>query len=86
MGETLKGFSSKSWFGLFAPARTPPEVVARLNREVRAVLELPEVREKLGQQGLVTEGGTGDALAAQVSADIARYRILSTQINLDPQN
>ena len=86
IGDTVKGFSSKSWFGLFAPARTPPEVVARLNREARAVLELPEVRQKLGQQGLVTEGGTGEALAAQVSADIARYRILSTQINLDPQN
>ena len=83
IGEAVSGFAAKSWFGLVAPAKTPPEILARLNREVRAVLEMPEVRQKLADQGLVTEGGTGEALAAQVAADIARYRTLATQIKLD---
>lgn len=59
-------------------------MVARLNREICAALEQPELRIRLQQQGIATEGGSPDALAAQVSADLARYRVLSTQINLNP--
>lgn len=84
LGEFLPGFAVKSWFGIFAPAQTPTAVVARLNREIRAALEQPELRNRLQQQGIAAEGGTPDALAAQVSADIARYRVLATQINLSP--
>jgi hypothetical protein len=80
----IKGVDLVLWFGMFAPAQTPPAVVARLNREIRAALEQPELRSRLQQQGIATEGGTGEALAAQVSADIARYRVLATQINLNP--
>jgi tripartite-type tricarboxylate transporter receptor subunit TctC len=84
IGESLPGFAVKSWFGLFAPAQTPSPVVARLNREIRSVLEMPDIRQRLQQQGIATEAGSGEALGAQVSADIARYRQLATQINLAP--
>jgi tripartite-type tricarboxylate transporter receptor subunit TctC len=84
IGELLPGFAVKSWFGMFAPAQTPPAVVSRLNREIRAALEQPELRNRLQQQGIAVEGGTGEALAAQINADIARYRVLATQINLNP--
>jgi tripartite-type tricarboxylate transporter receptor subunit TctC len=84
IGELLPGFAVKSWFGMFAPAQTPPAVASRLNREIRAALEQPELRNRLQQQGIAVEGGTGEALAAQINADIARYRVLATQINLNP--
>lgn len=84
LGESIPGFAAKSWFGLFAPARTPAPVVAHLNREVRAALESPQVRERLQQQGIATEGGSSESLSSQISADIARYRVLATQINLNP--
>ncbi len=42
----VPGFESKSWFALFGPSRTPPEVVARVNAEVKAVFADPEFREK----------------------------------------
>jgi tripartite-type tricarboxylate transporter receptor subunit TctC len=42
----VPGFESKSWFALFGPGRTPPEVVARINAEVQAVFADPEFREK----------------------------------------
>jgi tripartite-type tricarboxylate transporter receptor subunit TctC len=41
-----------TWYGLFAPAGTPPEIVARLNADVNAILQLPEIREALAKQGL----------------------------------
>lgn len=84
IGEFLPGFAVKSWFGMFAPAQTPAVVVSRLNREIRAALEQPELRSRLQQQGIATEGGSSEALAAQVNADIARYRVLASQINLNP--
>lgn len=84
VGEFLPGFAVKSWFGMFAPANTPPAVLGRLNRDIRAALEQPELRSRLQQQGIATEAGSAEALAAQVSADIARYRVLASQINLNP--
>jgi tripartite-type tricarboxylate transporter receptor subunit TctC len=52
------GFEALAWNGLFAPAGTPPEVVARINADVNAVLADPAVREALSRQGLVVGGGT----------------------------
>jgi tripartite-type tricarboxylate transporter receptor subunit TctC len=46
VAETLPGFNGPIWLGLMAPAKTPPEVVERLNREVNRVMTLPETRER----------------------------------------
>jgi tripartite-type tricarboxylate transporter receptor subunit TctC len=47
----LEGFVTGSWQGVLAPARTPPEVVARLNAEMNRIIQLPDIREKLTSQG-----------------------------------
>ena len=60
-------------------------MIATLNREVRAALDTPAVRQRIAQQGMAVEVGTSAALAAQVAEDIARYRVLATQIRLDGQ-
>ena len=52
------GFEALAWNGLFAPAGTPPEVVARINADVNAVLKDPSVREQLAKQGLIVGGGS----------------------------
>ncbi len=84
VGETLQGFGTKTWFGLFAPAKTPPQVVERLNREVRKVLADKDVADKLSAQGMVIETGDAATLAATVTSDLARYKALAPQIKLDP--
>jgi tripartite-type tricarboxylate transporter receptor subunit TctC len=61
------------WLGLFAPAGTPPEIVARLNTEVNKVLQLPDIREKLAAQGISPAGGTSAAFADFVRRDYARW-------------
>ncbi|MEO7404232.1 MAG: tripartite tricarboxylate transporter substrate-binding protein, partial [Burkholderiales bacterium] len=83
IGETLTGFATKSWFGLFAPRGVPPDIVTRLNREVRAVLEASDLRSKLAQQGLVAEASAPNDLAEMVRNDIARYRVLAKQLNIE---
>ena len=52
-----------AWMALRAPAQTPPEVLARMNREVNAVLQLPEVRERMHSQYMDPLGGSADQLA-----------------------
>jgi tripartite-type tricarboxylate transporter receptor subunit TctC len=51
VAEFLPGFLTGSWQGLLAPARTPPDVVARLNSEVARVLYTPDMKERLQAQG-----------------------------------
>ena len=53
VGETpgLEGFVTGSWQGILAPAKTPPELVARLNAEVNRITNLPDIKEKLATQG-----------------------------------
>jgi tripartite-type tricarboxylate transporter receptor subunit TctC len=51
VSETFPGFVTGSWQGILAPARTPPELIARLNGEVARILKLPDVNEILVSQG-----------------------------------
>jgi len=73
VAETLQGFDASSWYGLFAPAATPPDVITRLNREVAAGLNVPEVRARLAQEGTVVVAGTPEQFGALVKADMAKW-------------
>jgi tripartite-type tricarboxylate transporter receptor subunit TctC len=70
----LAGFEVTGWFGLFAPAKTPLEVVQRVNGEVNRIMALPELREKLVLLG-TTDVPTlsPEGFAAFVNAETARY-------------
>lgn len=70
--QGLPGFEVLGWFGLLAPAGTPPEVVQRLNREVDAVLREPDVKERLAQLGVEPGGGSAAEFAALLAADTKR--------------
>jgi tripartite-type tricarboxylate transporter receptor subunit TctC len=60
------------WFA--APAGTPSEVVARLNREIGAILAQPDVRETMLKQGLVPETSAPQEIAAAIAADVERWK------------
>jgi tripartite-type tricarboxylate transporter receptor subunit TctC len=51
VAETLPGYEMAVWYGMFAPAGTPPEVVARLNAEVNRIMQLPDVNARLAPLG-----------------------------------
>jgi tripartite-type tricarboxylate transporter receptor subunit TctC len=62
------GFEAINWYAYVAPARTPPEIIARLNREIGAVLNAPEVREQLDQHGVEARPGSSAELAKYMGA------------------
>ncbi|WP_270933837.1 tripartite tricarboxylate transporter substrate-binding protein, partial [Falsiroseomonas oryzae] len=60
----LPGFEVAGWFGLAAPAGTPPAIVARLAAQVDAAMQEPETGGRLVEQGVIAGGGTPAAFAA----------------------
>jgi tripartite-type tricarboxylate transporter receptor subunit TctC len=69
----LKGFEASSWFGLFAPAGTPRDIVQKLSAEVQRGIATPEMQEKFKAQGAIPVGGTAEAFAAHVEAEIKKW-------------
>jgi len=69
----LPGFEASGWFGMFAPARTPREIVDRLNGDLGRILQIRDVREKLVGQGADPLGGSPDDLARYLKAEIAKW-------------
>jgi len=70
IGETVPGFEMSSWIGLFAPAGTPAEIIARLNAGVARILTAPNVKEKLANLGLVVVAGKPEELADVVKTGL----------------
>jgi tripartite-type tricarboxylate transporter receptor subunit TctC len=71
--ELLPNFEINSWYGLLAPAGTPPEIVNMLYSEVAAILRLPEVSERMITNGNDPEGTTPQQFADKIKADLARW-------------
>ena len=69
----VPGFESFTWLGLFVPAGTPKEIVARIGVGILRVVNLPEVRERLIALGGDPAAGAADQLAARLAGDIAKY-------------
>ncbi len=85
VSETLPGFEVVAWFALFAPAGTPPAIVARLNAESDRALKLADVREKIAQAGSDPIGGTPEDLAKFLAADIAKWARVTREAGIKPQ-
>ena len=62
-----------AWYAVIAPGKTPPDLVAKLNAEVNAVMGLPEVRDNLTKQGMLPVTSTPGELAALIKSDLARW-------------
>ena len=69
----LRGFDIATWFGIFAPAGAPPDIVARLNGEIVRILHTPEMKERLALLGAEPIGNKPDEFAAFVKAEIPKY-------------
>jgi tripartite-type tricarboxylate transporter receptor subunit TctC len=66
-------FEASSWFGLLGPAGMPREMAAKLQAEVARILKIPEIRDKLIQQGADPVGSTPDEFAAYIRAETAKW-------------
>ncbi len=69
----VPGYEAIGWFGVVAPVRTPPEIVERLNKEIAAVLAVPEVRERLIAAGTEPFTASPQEFTAMIRAETAKW-------------
>lgn len=78
-GPALKGFEASSWFGLLAPAGTPPDIVNAIQREVAKALNVPAVKESLLAQGAIPSGNTPQEFAKLIDSELKKWaRVVKT--------
>jgi tripartite-type tricarboxylate transporter receptor subunit TctC len=86
VSETLPGIAIDGFFGIVAPAGTPADIVARLNREIAEYLKGPEIQQRLISFGLATEGaGTPESTAQFIREEQGRWRALAQELGVEPQ-
>jgi tripartite-type tricarboxylate transporter receptor subunit TctC len=73
LAETIPGLYANAWYGLFAPAGTPKEIVTKLNTEIIKLMDNPEMRERLVGLGVEAAPGTPDQLATLLRDDLVRW-------------
>ena len=73
IGESVKGYEALSWYGIFAPARTPRAIVDRLYQELATMVKRPQVVERLIALGIDPEGSSPQEFAVQVKQEIAKW-------------
>jgi tripartite-type tricarboxylate transporter receptor subunit TctC len=69
----VKGYDASAWYGVFAPAKTPPDIVRQLNDGIVAALKTPEVLQRMETLGAESVGSTPEEFAAFVKSEIARW-------------
>lgn len=82
IAETIPGYVMESWYGLYAPAGTPPDVIAKLNAAARKAVATDEFRKKVEQEGLVISAGAPAELDTYVRAEEARWRKIVKENNI----
>jgi tripartite-type tricarboxylate transporter receptor subunit TctC len=68
----LTGYETSSWYGILAPAHTPPEIVQKLNAALNQALQAPEIRASLAQEGAEPVGGTPEAFGEHIKREKER--------------
>ena len=81
----LKDFEVDSWYAVFAPAKTPDDVVARMNREIATVVARPDVKAKLLEQGADSMSSTPEKLGQMVKREIAEWRAVVKHANIEAE-
>ncbi len=85
LAQTVPGYEVTSFNGIGSPRATPPAAIARLNREIRAVLEQPDLRKRLIEQGNEVHPTTPEEMARKVAGEIAKWQRIVAERNIDVQ-
>jgi tripartite-type tricarboxylate transporter receptor subunit TctC len=78
-------FPISPWFALVGPAGLPPEIVARMQKEMVAVLANPGVKEQMGKQGFIPSSSTPEVLTAYMKEQLAVWKTALNAAGLEPQ-
>ena len=82
VAETLPGFESNTWFGLYGPKGLPADVVNKLNAQLNEIIRLPDVAAKMKTLGVLPVGGPPETLAKVTAADLERFTRVVKELNI----
>jgi tripartite-type tricarboxylate transporter receptor subunit TctC len=85
IAETVPGYSVDSWYGVYAPAGTPADVIAKLNAAMKKAAQADDFKKKVESEGLVITAGAPSELDDYVRAEEARWRKIVKENNLKPE-
>lgn len=70
----FRDFEADQWYGVVAPAGTPPAVIAKLNAQINQSLNSPELKTRLNNEGAVATPSTPEVFGAHIAREIARWQ------------
>ena len=81
----MPGYETTAWYGILAPAKTPREIVSRLNAEFGKALSTPEVKNALTNQSFETVGGPPEHFATLIGEELVKWRkvVKASQMRID---
>jgi tripartite-type tricarboxylate transporter receptor subunit TctC len=82
--QGLPQLEIEGWYGALAPAGTPAPVIAKINAELNALLQQPEIRDQLAKQGMNPAGGTPERFGALVRSELARWSRVVAAAKIKP--
>ncbi len=85
IGETLPGYESSAWFGLFAPGRMNPELAKRLSDAARVAIQSSEVKRRIESEGAIPAGNSPQEFAKFVESEIVRWRTVVQYSGAKPE-
>jgi tripartite-type tricarboxylate transporter receptor subunit TctC len=80
----VRGYEATGWYGIVAPARTPPPIVTRLNQEIVKALGLADVRQQLAGYDLEPVGNSPEQMASVMKAELAKYAKVARDAKIPP--
>jgi tripartite-type tricarboxylate transporter receptor subunit TctC len=81
----VPGYEAVQWYGVLAPAQTPKEIVARLNRDLVAVLHSPEVKERFAAEGAEAAGNSPEAFARYLRSETEKWAKVARAAGIKPE-
>jgi tripartite-type tricarboxylate transporter receptor subunit TctC len=73
IAETVPGYEASGWYGAFAPAATPRDIINRLNTEMNRAMKMPDVIQRLAGDGVEAVGTTPEQFAAYLKQEVAKW-------------
>ena len=81
----LPGYEVNVWFGIVAPAGVPAEIIAKLNRQINLILEMPDVKSQFQEQGVEPVGGPPAKFGEHIRAEINKWAAVVRDAGIQPE-
>jgi tripartite-type tricarboxylate transporter receptor subunit TctC len=85
IAETIPGYSASTWYGLYAPRGTPPEIIGFVNHALLEVLASPVVRKQMLDDGFEPAGNTPEEFARFIHSEIAKWGKVANAAGIEPE-